>query len=182
MPNLGRRREGEHLPHPCQAAMSRLTFLTTKIPDANMARKPRFRNAFEMLVEIGRDDGDVNLTSPSCKVCGATIPVALRSLAIWILALPYAAAAVAENCEKGSKRPGAVRIGNLHICPSGFFETIGALRSASVNDSVSTAFEKIPLVETRRQTLGTIRHSRLMLRTGLPKPKAIISLIPLRGT
>lgn len=81
-----------------------------------------------------------------------------------MLACPLAA--LADTCDVG-KRPAAVRIGNLRLCPSAFFETIGVFRSAAAGESVSTAFEKIPTVETSSQTLGTIRHSRVMLRSGL---------------
>lgn len=78
-----------------------------------------------------------------------------------------------EECEKETP-PKRFQAAGLSLCPSGFFETIGVFRSATVNDSLSTAFENIPLVKTPSQTLGSVRHSRLKLESRLPTRSGVL--------
>ena len=54
--------------------------------------------------------------------------------------------------------------GALTLHPSGFVDWIGMTRSASTSDSVSTRFGHMPLAATDGQSIGSLRHSRMMLR------------------
>ena len=81
-----------------------------------------------------------------------------------------AASAVAFAAGETNESPGPVlvHLGALTLRPTGFFESIGMSRSATTPDSVSTKFGKIPLSDTPGESLGTARHSRLMLKGDLP--------------
>lgn len=57
-----------------------------------------------------------------------------------------------------------VRVGGVRIRPSGFFEYVEMLRSATTPDSISTRFGRIPLIETPHEWIDTPRHSRWMAR------------------
>lgn len=60
--------------------------------------------------------------------------------------------------------PAYIHWGALTLHPFGFVDLIGMSRSAATCDSVSTKFGHIPLADTDGQTIGTLRHSRPMLR------------------
>lgn len=60
--------------------------------------------------------------------------------------------------------PGSFRLGKVRLAPSGFFETIGLVRSAETADNVSTDFVSIPLGKSSPDALFSARHSRLTLR------------------
>ncbi|MFB3826017.1 MAG: hypothetical protein ACE15B_04575 [Bryobacteraceae bacterium] len=64
--------------------------------------------------------------------------------------------------------PVLVKLGPATLKPSGFLDSIGMTRSATTPDSVSTGFGKIPLADSPGESLGTVRHSRLMLKGDLP--------------
>jgi hypothetical protein len=67
-----------------------------------------------------------------------------------------------------SFEPVLVHLGPLTLKPSAFLELIGMMRSATTADSVSTHFGNIPLEDTPGESLGSPRHSRLMLKGDLP--------------
>lgn len=60
--------------------------------------------------------------------------------------------------------PGSFKLGRVRLVPSGFFETIGLVRSAETADNVSTDFASIPLGKSSPDALFSARHSRLTLR------------------
>src|ERR1017187_2811124 len=85
------------------------------------------------------------------------------------LILLIASAALLSAGEPGdSVEPVLVRLGPLTLNPSAFLELIGMSRSATTADSVSTHFGNIPLEDTPGESLGSPRHSRLMLKGDLP--------------
>ena len=55
--------------------------------------------------------------------------------------------------------------GPLTVKPSGYLDVIGMSRSATTADSVSTHFGNIPLTDTPGETVASLAHSRLMLRS-----------------
>lgn len=63
--------------------------------------------------------------------------------------------------------PVLLHLGALTLRPSGFLDMIGMSRSATTADSVSTKFGNIPLADTPDESIGSARHSRLMLKGGL---------------
>ena len=63
---------------------------------------------------------------------------------------------------------GDLKIGHVRLKPSGFFEAIGAVRSATTKDNVSTDFGAIPLSPTPSDGLVSVRHSRLALHGEMP--------------
>ncbi len=67
--------------------------------------------------------------------------------------------------EEWKHPPGPLRLqlGHLSLCPTAFLDSIGMTRSATTADSVSTKFGRIPLGESPSESLGSVRHSRLML-------------------
>ncbi len=81
-----------------------------------------------------------------------------------------AALALSADADERTAAPGPVlvRAGALTLKPSGFLESIGMSRSSTTPDSVSTKFGKIPLTDEPGESLGTVRHSRLMLKGDLP--------------
>jgi hypothetical protein len=60
--------------------------------------------------------------------------------------------------------PAYINWGALTLHPFGFIDLIGMSRSASTSDPVSTRFGHIPLGATDGQSIGSVRHSRMMLR------------------
>lgn len=60
--------------------------------------------------------------------------------------------------------PGTFKVGQVRLVPSGFFETIGLVRSAETADNISTDFASIPLGKSSPDALFSVRHSRLILR------------------
>ena len=80
-----------------------------------------------------------------------------------------AAAGALLPAEERSSAPGPVllHIGSLTLKPSGFLDSIGMSRSSTTPDSVSTKFGKIPLSDLPGESLGSARHSRLMLKSDL---------------
>src|ERR1039457_3985840 len=85
------------------------------------------------------------------------------------LILLIASAALLSAGEPGdSVEPVLVRLGPLTLNPSAFLELIGMSRSATKADSVSTHFGNIPLEDTPGESLGSPRHSRLMLKGDVP--------------
>lgn len=79
-----------------------------------------------------------------------------------------AAALLHAGEQKDAPGPVLVHIGSLTLKPSGFLDSIGMSRSSTTADSVSTKFGKIPLTEQPGESLGSARHSRLMLKGDLP--------------
>lgn len=75
---------------------------------------------------------------------------------------------LASDASPASTEPVLVHLGALTLKPSAFLELIGMSRSATTADSVSTKFGKIPLGDTPGETIGSARHSRLMLKSELP--------------
>lgn len=67
-----------------------------------------------------------------------------------------------------SSGTGDLKIGHVRLKPSGFFEAIGAVRSATTKDNVSTDFGAIPLSPTPSDGLVSVRHSRLALHGEMP--------------
>jgi hypothetical protein len=65
-------------------------------------------------------------------------------------------------------QPVLVHLGPMTLQPSAFLDLIGMSRSATTADSVSTHFGNIPLEDTPGESLGSPRHSRLMLKGDLP--------------
>lgn len=58
-----------------------------------------------------------------------------------------------------------VQIGNLLVKPSAFFESAGVFRSTTTTDDMNTRFGTLPTGEANPQALGTVRHSRVQLKT-----------------
>ncbi len=63
----------------------------------------------------------------------------------------------------------------LKAHPYGFLDAIGMSRSATTPDSVSTRFGRIPLVETPAETIASVAHSRLNLRSDYSCGEFILS-------
>ena len=59
----------------------------------------------------------------------------------------------------------AWQYGALKVKPFGFLEVIGMSRSQTTPDSVSTHFGSIPLNDTPEETIASIAHSRVMLKS-----------------
>ncbi len=87
---------------------------------------------------------------------------------IWIIGIAALNLLSAAETAKPAQRPLEVKLGLLRFRPRGFIDLIGETRSATTADSVSTKFGRIPLSDTPSESLGTARHSRLMLKTELP--------------
>lgn len=68
-----------------------------------------------------------------------------------------------------------VHVGLLTLKPSAFFEAIGMSRSSPTADSISTGFGRIPFTDGPEESLGSIRHSRLMLKGDLPAGSILFS-------
>jgi hypothetical protein len=66
-------------------------------------------------------------------------------------------------------------VGALRLIPSGFFEPIGMLRSATTKDTLKTDFGKIPLGSTPSQSFVNLGHSRLMLNGDMKIGRAKIT-------
>src|SRR5258708_26141995 len=79
--------------------------------------------------------------------------------------LVFAAAASLSLALGQDDAPGPilVHIGPITLKPSGFLDSIGMSRSSITPDSVSTKFGRIPLTDGPGESLGTPRHSRMML-------------------
>ena len=60
--------------------------------------------------------------------------------------------------------PVLIHLGPVTLKPFGFLEVIGMTRSSVTADSISTKFGKIPLTGGPGESLGSIRHSRPMLK------------------
>lgn len=60
-------------------------------------------------------------------------------------------------------RKPSFRVGPVLLKPSGFFEGIGVWRSADLPETIATDFGEIPLNPKPAESLGSLRHSRLML-------------------
>ncbi len=82
------------------------------------------------------------------------------------LLLVFAVAAGVRAAEP--ERSTSVRLGNLTLKPSGFVDLIGMSRSRGTSDSISTRFGTIPLTDSPGESLGSARHSRMMLKGDLP--------------
>ena len=67
-------------------------------------------------------------------------------------------------CElRPEPRPFLFHAGPVTLRPSGFFEAIAMVRSATTGDSVSTRFGRIPLRPTPSETLLSAGHSRIQV-------------------
>ena len=84
------------------------------------------------------------------------------------LILVASAALLSAGEPSDSFEPVLVHLGSLTLKPSAFLELIGMSRSATTADSVSTHFGNIPLEDTPGESLGSPRHSRLMLKGDVP--------------
>jgi hypothetical protein len=86
--------------------------------------------------------------------------------AVFVLSISVAAQSPGQE---HSSVPGPVvlNFGPLALTPSAFLDAIGMSRSETTGDSVSTKFGKIPLSDTEAESLGSVRHSRLMLKGNL---------------
>lgn len=97
-----------------------------------------------------------------------TFPVVLlvtrvRTLSFFAM---YLLAVIPASCSGPDNTipSGVVSLGTVLLKPGGFFEVIGVVRSATTPDNVSTDFGTIPLNETPRDGLVSVRHSRLTLQ------------------
>ncbi len=75
---------------------------------------------------------------------------------------------LAADPHPSGAEPDLVHLGALTLKPGAFLELIGMSRSSTTADSVSTKFGRIPLGDTPWETIGSARHSRLMLKSELP--------------
>ncbi len=105
-------------------------------------------------------------TSVNPKAARAQPGAQRATVCCWILCWVLPGYAHAQP--SASPRNGQLKIGGISLKPSGFFETIGVVRSATTTDNVSTDFGAIPLRPTPTDELVSIRHSRMMLHGEIP--------------
>lgn len=86
------------------------------------------------------------------------MPVLRRFPLYFALLLPLGAAGPGQDFPAWHR-------GALTLKPSGFLDVIGLSRSATATDSISTAFGSIPLSDSDGQSLASVGHSRVMLKS-----------------
>jgi hypothetical protein len=69
----------------------------------------------------------------------------------------------------------SLRLGRVKLVPSGFFETIGVVRSAATSENVATDLRAIPLTGAPADGLVSGRHSRLMLHAESPLAAGLLT-------